>query len=586
MQAKAGQHPDAAMAGVLFGSDATHLSHYAGDVKVHALYVSLGNIHKDVRAQTSKRAWMLLAYIPNCKWEATLEKVDPNTKSERKALPGILSRRLFHLCMEIVTQPMWEFDLHEIVNPEGNVRLVFYVLIAYRADLEEQYVIAALNTIDLLHGFHKFFFDHPFQWNKNSLTDEKMDARIKAQVPYLGSRMFPRGVTHISQMSGKEHRAIQETHLSVVANSGKKYALELTNVTRALLDFLYYAQLPGHTEDTIKAFEAAYDEFHKQKDIWIKNGSRRGKTEVIPHFNIPKLHHAGHLGDHICAKGSANNFTTETIEHLHMDTIKEAYLATNKKDWEKQTLRWMTRREKLIEFLLFHRWRKGLEASANPAIATKGIGDGEVGNVRTDNDITAQAGGVTTECPEPAAQRYKRGGFAPVIANNPAPNPGPMPQAKPATAATKKRKRQIDDPDNNKERCAKRIESVQQTYGLSEFHHIAVSPSETLTMAEVQSKYALPTLLDDCKATHLVPASTSLQTVVGVWKSVRVQQPQSRFFPKPGWIRVHAEPPSDKDPAVADPVLFVKGRGNSKSVDRSQLKLQGAAETHNLQFAG
>ncbi|KAG8721105.1 hypothetical protein FRC09_008465 [Ceratobasidium sp. 395] len=73
---RAGQHPDAAMGGVLFGSNATHLSHYAGDVKVHALYVSLGNIAKDVCAQTSKRAWMLLAYIPICKWEATCKKVE------------------------------------------------------------------------------------------------------------------------------------------------------------------------------------------------------------------------------------------------------------------------------------------------------------------------------------------------------------------------------------------------------------------------------------------------------------------------------------------------------------------------------
>ncbi|KAG8706662.1 hypothetical protein FRC09_002291 [Ceratobasidium sp. 395] len=651
IMAKAGQHPDAALGGALFGSDATHLSHYAGDVKVHALYVSLGNIHKDIRAQTSKRAWMLLAYIPICKWEATLEKVEPKTKTEKKALPGILSRRLFHLCMEIITEPLLELDPHEVVDPEGNVRLVFYVLIAYLADLEEQYVISGLDTsncihctatshdwgspdhlpartsddilaaiervrkehrpnaepyqfslgaakeklcdveypfwarlpfvdicqtlsVDLLHGFHKFFFDHPFRWNGNSLTDEKMDARIKAQVPYSGGRMFPRGVTHISQMSGKEHRAIQETHLSVMANSGEKYALELTYVTRALLDFMYYAQLPVHTEHTLKAFEAAYDEFHRQKDIWIKNGTRRGKTDVIPHFRIPKLHHAGHLTNHIRAKGSADNFTTETIEHLHMDTIKEAYPATNKKDWEKQTLRWVTRRDKLIEFLLFHTWRKRVESSADSAIAAKGVGDSKVGGV-TDNHITTQASEVASECPEPVAQRHKRGGFAPMVADSPTPSPAPMPQAQPATAATKKRKRQIDEPDDNEERCAKRIQGVQQTYGLSEFHDIAVSPSETLTMAEVQNKYALPTFLDDCKVTHLVPASTSLQTVVGVWKSVRVRQPRSRFFPKPGWTRVHAEPPSDKDPAVADPVLYVEGRGTGQSVDRSRLTLQG-----------
>ncbi|KAG8795971.1 hypothetical protein FRC12_007317 [Ceratobasidium sp. 428] len=652
---RAGQHPDAAMGGVLFGSDATHLSHYSGDVKVHALYVSLGNIAKDVRAQTSKRAWMLLAYIPICKWEATLEHVDPNTKSEKQALPGILSRRLFHLCMEIITQPLWTINTHEVVDPEGNVRLVFYVLVAYLADLEEQYLIAALDqsncihctatsktlgspdnhptrtfedtlaaiervrqergpnidpykfslgcakerlcdveypfwarlplvdicqalSVDLLHGFHKFFFDHPFRWNTNSLTEEKMDARIKAQVPYSGGRMFPRGVTHISQMSGKEYRAIQETHLSVMAHSGQPYAVELTKVTRALLDFMYYAQLPVHTEHTLKAFEAAHDEFHKLKDVWIKNGARRGKTEPIKHFNIPKLHNVRHITDQIRAKGSADNFTTETIEHLHIDTIKEAYPATNKKDWEKQTIRWLTRREKLIEFLLFHTWRKRPEALADSAIAAKGVGDGNVGDVIADNGTDRGenvAGGVATESPEPAVHRHRRGGFAAMVVSNPeSSGPVPTPQVKPKAVGTKKRKRQIDDPDDSEERCAKRIERVQQAYGLSQFHDMAVVPTETTTLAEVQTKYGLPTLLDDCKAAHLVPASTSLQAVVEVWKSARVQQPPSRFFPKPDWIRVHAAPPTDKEPAVADPVLYVEGRGNGQKVDRSRLRLQ------------
>ncbi|KAG8721104.1 hypothetical protein FRC09_008464 [Ceratobasidium sp. 395] len=252
--------------------------------------------------------------------------------------------------MEIITEPLLEFDPYKVVDPKGNVRLIFYVLIAYLADLEEQYVISALDrsncihckattrswgspdphpvrtsasvlaaiervrkerrpnadpyqfalgaskeklcnveylfwakfplidicqtlSVDLLHGFHKFFFDHTFRWNTNSLTEEKMDARIKAQVAYSGGKMFPRGVSHILQMSGKEHRVIQETHLSVMANSGEKYANKLTNLTRVLLKFIYYAQLPVHTEEMLEAFEAAYAEFHKETDTWLKNGA-------------------------------------------------------------------------------------------------------------------------------------------------------------------------------------------------------------------------------------------------------------------------------------------------------------------------
>lgn len=296
LQRLAGQDPDAAMGGVLFGSDGTHLTHYAGDVKVHALYMSLGNINKEIRAQTSKRAWILVAYIPICKWENTLEKTMTTSKTQVGALPGILSRRLFHFCMEIICEPLRELHVHEIVDPDGNIRHIFYVLIAYLADLEEQYLISALDksncihctatthdfgspnpcpprtsesileaieqvrdergpnaepyqfslgcgkhrlcdieypfwaslpfvdicqalSVDLLHGFHKFFFDHPFSWNVTSLGEDEIDARMKAQVPYSGSRIFPRGVTHISQMSGKGHRALETVYLGVVAST-------------------------------------------------------------------------------------------------------------------------------------------------------------------------------------------------------------------------------------------------------------------------------------------------------------------------------------------------------------------------------
>lgn len=319
--------------------------------------------------------------------------------------------------MEIICQPLQELNVHEVVDPEGNIRLIFYVLMAYLADLEEQYLIAARDksncihceatsnelgsphhckpqtaqatleaiklaqeergvhadpyqfclgadkyrlrgveylfwaqipfadicevlSIDLLHGFHKFFFDHPFQWNVNSLGEEEIDMRMKVQVPYTGSRIFSRGVTHITQMSGKEHRALETIHLGVIANAPVQYSRELTLVTQALLNFIYLVQLPSHTEQTLEALDEAYNRFHALKEVWIKNGTRKGeKGTVINYFNIPKLHTAGHLAEQILQKGTADNYSTETIKHLHIDNLKEACEATNRTDWQKQTVR-------------------------------------------------------------------------------------------------------------------------------------------------------------------------------------------------------------------------------------------------------
>ncbi|QRV86862.1 beige protein [Ceratobasidium sp. AG-Ba] len=628
---EAGYSSDAALGGVIFGSDKTHLTHYAGDVKVHALYVSLGNIVKDIRAQTSKRAWMLLAYIPICKWENTLERLAPKTKTEKANLPGILSRRLFHLCMEIICEPLKKINVHEVIDTQGNIRLIFYILLAYLADLEEQYMIAALDksncihctattnkfgspdthpirtqqsildaikrvqeqrhpnanpyqfslgatkeglgdveypfwaslpgvdicqtlSVDLLHSYYKYFFDHIFKWNKNSLGESEMDARIKAQVPYSGGRTFPKGVCHISQMSCKEHRALLKVHLSVLANSDIPYSRELTLATQALVDYIYYAQLPTHTELTLEAYDKAYQDFHKYKQVWIKNGSRRGKDGVIEHFNILKLHAGHHMSDQIRAKGAADNFSTETIEHLHIDTIKEAYPATNKKDWEKQTIRWLVRSEKLTELRQFHTWRKTMlkaDTTVEPATIDCAI-------MRSHDEASQRITAIPPDM-EPA-QRSKRGGFAPASRVEKSLEV-PQSIANAAVVMTKKRKRQIDDLDDKEERISKRVGRVQQLYNLSKYQDVTLRPTEIMTIAAAQEKYELPTLLDDCKASSIVLNSISKETVVGVWTSIRLTEPRCRIFPKVEWTRANATPPSDKVPAVADPVLYLRDRG-------------------------
>ncbi|KAG8705112.1 hypothetical protein FRC08_001837 [Ceratobasidium sp. 394] len=374
-------------------------------------------------------------------------------------------------------------------------------------------------------------------------------------------------------MSGKEHRALQKVHLSVVANSDAKYSRELTVVTRALLDYIYYAQLPLHTEHTLKAFEVAYDEFHQAKDVWIKNGARRGEKTIIEHFNIPKLHTAGHMAEQIWAKGTAGYFSTETIKHLHMDTIKEAYPATNKKDWEKQTIRWLIRREKLAEFRLFQTWRKTTSPDADLMAKLASFEGGNTRDIGTPGSIeTVDSLVVILVDTEAPVRQFKRGGFAPETISKHAAEYVPEPAAKLEAVAGKKRKRQIDDLDDKEERAAKRVERAQHIYALSEHQDIALRPTETLTVAAAQEKYGLPTLLADCKATHLVPASFGLQTVVGVWSSIRLQEPRCRMFPRVEWTRAHASPPSDKDPAVADPVMYLREGVNFN--DRSRIRLQ------------
>ncbi|KAG8728199.1 hypothetical protein FRC11_011618, partial [Ceratobasidium sp. 423] len=514
--------------------------------------------------------------------------------------------------------PLQTLNVHEIIDPDGNVCLIFYVLLAYLADLEEQYMIAALDksncmhctattnefglpdkqptrtsesilnaiekvqevrqvnadpyefsltagkyrladvefpfwaelpfvdicqvlSVDLLHGFHKFFYDHPFKWNSNSLGDAEIDARMKAQVPYSGSRLFPKGVSHISQMSGKEHRALQTVHLSVVANSPVKYSHELTLATHALLDTIYWAQLPSHTTRTLEAFKASGE-----------------KGNVIPHFNVPKFHTIQHLLEQILAKGTTDNFSTETIEHMHMDTLKDAFPATNKKDWEKQTIRWLVRHEKILEFLMFQTWRKSVESGTwpQPNNAAQKTAVGDSGELRS-LPIASRNGDPGDE----SMLRHQRGGYAPrpPQSTNPLVSAPPKLPSSTLPQKTKKRKRQIDEEDMSEEHTSKRILQSQINYGLQSFQDISLVPSDTLTMAEVQDTYELPNLLVDYKAGgHPFSAVINHESRVQVWKSIRLLDPRRRFFPEGTWHRTQAYAATDREPAVADPILYAK----------------------------
>ncbi|KAF8593441.1 hypothetical protein BDV93DRAFT_585409, partial [Ceratobasidium sp. AG-I] len=135
------------LGGVMFASDKTVLSMHSGDVVAHGLYMTLANIPKKLRSKNSRRAWMLIAYIPTCKWQKTLRQNEALNKSAKQDLIGVLSRRLFHRAMSIVTRPLRRTVPRPVVDADGVLRHVIYVLLAYIADLEEQLWIAGLGNL-------------------------------------------------------------------------------------------------------------------------------------------------------------------------------------------------------------------------------------------------------------------------------------------------------------------------------------------------------------------------------------------------------------------------------------------------------
>jgi hypothetical protein len=122
---------------ILLGSDATHLTNFAGDKKAWPVYMSLGNIHSKIRNNPSKKAWRLIAYIPVVNW------LDVDT------IRTTLQNRLYHECMEFVLQSLINPGLHgvDICDSKGDTRHSYLRIAAHLADLPEQSLIACATRL-------------------------------------------------------------------------------------------------------------------------------------------------------------------------------------------------------------------------------------------------------------------------------------------------------------------------------------------------------------------------------------------------------------------------------------------------------
>ncbi|KAG1887742.1 hypothetical protein F4604DRAFT_1877525 [Suillus subluteus] len=375
----------ATIAPIILSSDKTCLSQFRGDKSAWPVYMSIGNIAKAKRRQASARATILIGYLPASK----LDCFTPNARS-------LAGYRLFHHCMALLLQPLIAAGQHgvEMVCADLLVRRVHPILAAYVADFPEQCLISCCKenrcpkclvganergdsldspmrdpestkeilemckngqhppefeenglravykpfwadlphaniflafTPDLLHQLHKGVFkDHLVKWC------------IDIAVPnYPGLRHFKKGISTVKQWTGREHKEMQRVFIGLLTGAVPSRVLV---VARSILDFSYYAQLQIHTTEMLEALQTTLDVFHANKDI-LK------ELAIREHFNIPKLHQLTHYVQSIMLLGTADGFNTELPERLHIDFAKEAYCATNKRDYEEQMTLWLQRQE-------------------------------------------------------------------------------------------------------------------------------------------------------------------------------------------------------------------------------------------------
>jgi len=359
---------------IIVSTDKTQLMVFGGK-QAYPVYMTIGNIPKEICWKPSRGAQMLIAYIPTTKLKGIASKA-----GHRRALTN-----LFHGCMRTLLGPLALYGETGLpmMSGDGVWCRCYPILASFVGDYPEQVLVTctyysecpkckvpcdelgdlgsflscdlgkAHRTYRLADGnvrtFHAACRDngikpvfHPFweslplvniylsitpnilhqllqgvvkhlvAWLSNPLVfgQQNIDAQCHLMPPNHQIVLFPRGVTTLARVTGKEHKNMCRILLGLIVNlriTGGSSSARVLKAMRGLLDFLYLAQLPSQTTDMIARLEGSLVAFHANKDVFVDLGVRDG-------FNVPKIHSLLHYGQSICLFGTTDNYNTEQTE--------------------------------------------------------------------------------------------------------------------------------------------------------------------------------------------------------------------------------------------------------------------------------
>ncbi|KAH8995298.1 hypothetical protein EDB86DRAFT_3164988 [Lactarius hatsudake] len=394
--------PGATVIPIIISSDKTQLTQFWSK-SAYPVYMSIGNIPKDICCKPTCRAQMLMGYIPTTR----LEQIQ-NKSARRRALAN-----LFHVCMHKLLSPIETYGETGIAmaTSDGTWYRCHPIFAAFIGDYPEQSLVACTYsgrcpkctvpkdelgsdetfplhdirtaievyslcngdpttfhaasheaglkptyhpfwerlpytniflsiTPDILHQLHQGIAKHLVRWLAR-LGAEEINARCICLPPNHNARHFHKGITSLSRLTGQEHKDVCRIILGVVVDLALPGIRSSARLTRAVQGLLDFFYLSQYPIQTTESLDAL--------DTALRQFHEEKEVfielGVREHFNLPKLHSLAHYRRSITLFGSTDNYNTEQSERLHIDFTKNAYRATNFKDEYKQMTTWLERQE-------------------------------------------------------------------------------------------------------------------------------------------------------------------------------------------------------------------------------------------------
>ena len=398
-----------ALAPVIISTDKTQLTQFSGNKSAYPVYMTLGNIPKELRRKPSEHACVLIGYL-------SVDKIDSTGLSDRKH--RALVQQLFHKSVQIILEPLIEAGKEgiDVTGGDGKVRRVHPVLAAYVADYPEQCLVTCSKygtcpicqcpesslgeatvrssrtrmwTLDVLRlskskgkkGSNAFitacqnldvsgYVVKPF-WKKHTLADihlsitpdvlHQLYQGVFKHILEWCSEVMDEGeldqrIRCLPPAYGTRHFKNGISALSQVSGRERK------DIARILLGCLV-GRIPNALMLTFRSlldfiYISQYATHDDQTLTYLEdalktyhaNKSILKTLHIREHLNIPKFHSLVHYVDSIKRLGTTDNYNTEMFERLHIDCAKKAWRASNHKNVRPQMTKWLERREKIAMF--------------------------------------------------------------------------------------------------------------------------------------------------------------------------------------------------------------------------------------------